>query len=54
MTDFRDFVGPRDPELAKQVRPHSLRAKYALDSAKTAVHCTELPKDGILEVFISC
>jgi len=42
--------GPHDPEMAKTVRPKSLRAVYGKDKGKNAVHCTDLPEDGILEV----
>ncbi len=48
---FREFVGPSDPALAKQIRPNSLRARYGEDKVKNAVHCTDLPEDGVLEVF---
>ncbi|EGF82548.1 hypothetical protein BATDEDRAFT_86343 [Batrachochytrium dendrobatidis JAM81] len=48
-TTFREFVGPVDPELAKQVRPNSLRAKFGIDKVCNAVHCTDLPEDGTLE-----
>ncbi|KAI8823476.1 nucleoside diphosphate kinase [Fimicolochytrium jonesii] len=47
---FRDFCGPTDPELGKQVRPQTLRAKYGIDKAQNAVHCTDLEEDGPLEV----
>lgn len=43
-------MGPSDPELAKQLRPNSLRAKFGLDKVRNGVHCTDLPEDGILEV----
>jgi hypothetical protein len=39
-----------DPEMAKTVRPKSLRAVYGKDKGKNAVHCTDLSEDGILEV----
>jgi nucleoside-diphosphate kinase len=32
------------------VRPKSLRALFGRDKVKNAVHCTDLPEDGILEV----
>ena len=48
-TKFREFVGPSDPELAKQVRPQSLRARFGVDKVRNAIHCTDLPDDGILE-----
>lgn len=36
--------------MARTVRPKSLRAVYGKDKAKSAVHCTDLVEDGILEV----
>ncbi|KAI8904418.1 nucleoside diphosphate kinase [Gorgonomyces haynaldii] len=49
---FREFCGPVDPELAKKLRPQSLRAKYGIDKVKNGVHCTDLPDDGVLEVAV--
>lgn len=46
---FREFVGPHDPEIAKYLKPESLRAKYGHDKVKNVVHCTDLPEDGTLE-----
>ncbi len=28
---FRKLVGPSDPEIAKHLRPNTLRAKFGLD-----------------------
>eukprot|EP00927_Polykrikos_kofoidii_P063189 TRINITY_DN58009_c0_g1_i1.p1 TRINITY_DN58009_c0_g1~~TRINITY_DN58009_c0_g1_i1.p1 ORF type:complete len:378 (+),score=75.22 TRINITY_DN58009_c0_g1_i1:161-1294(+) len=47
---LRKLVGPHDPEVAKHLRPGTLRAKYGLDRVKNAVHCTDLTEDGLLEV----
>ena len=47
---FREFVGPADPEIARHLRPHTLRSKFGQDKIKNAVHCTDLPDDAILEV----
>ncbi|XP_028407372.1 nucleoside diphosphate kinase 7-like [Dendronephthya gigantea] len=47
---FRDFVGPSDPEVAKHLRPQTLRAKFGVDKVRNAVHCTDLPDDASLEV----
>ncbi|CAB3383763.1 Hypothetical predicted protein [Cloeon dipterum] len=47
---FRTLVGPFDPELARKLRPHSLRAKFGKDKVLNAIHCTDLPEDGVLEV----
>ncbi|KAJ3099074.1 Nucleoside diphosphate kinase 7 [Phlyctochytrium planicorne] len=50
VSSFREFVGPQDPSLAKQLRPNSLRAQFGVDKVKNAVHCTDLEEDGPLEV----
>ena len=47
--EFRDFAGPKDPEIAKYIRPQTLRAKYGTDRVQNAVHCTDLQEDGHLE-----
>ncbi|XP_040582005.1 nucleoside diphosphate kinase homolog 7 [Lepeophtheirus salmonis] len=47
---FREIVGPSDPTLCKTLRPHSLRAKYGRSKDHNAVHCTDLPEDGVLEL----
>lgn len=46
---LRALVGPSDPDLARQVRPQTMRAKFGIDRVQNAVHCTDLPEDGILE-----
>lgn len=46
---FRDLAGPADPEIAKNLRPNTLRAMFGIDKIKNAVHCTDLPEDGTLE-----
>uniref|UniRef100_A0A673WX28 Nucleoside diphosphate kinase homolog 7 n=1 Tax=Salmo trutta TaxID=8032 RepID=A0A673WX28_SALTR len=47
---FREFCGPADPEIARHLRPSSLRALYGKTKVQNAVHCTDLPEDGVLEV----
>ncbi|XP_040040538.1 nucleoside diphosphate kinase homolog 7 [Gasterosteus aculeatus] len=47
---FRAFCGPADPEISRRLRPTSLRALYGKDRVKNAVHCSDLPEDGFLEV----
>uniref|UniRef100_A0A8C2X7H6 Nucleoside diphosphate kinase homolog 7 n=1 Tax=Cyclopterus lumpus TaxID=8103 RepID=A0A8C2X7H6_CYCLU len=37
-------------EVCRHLRPTSLRALYGRDKVKNAVHCTDLPEDGLLEV----
>ena len=38
-----------DPEIAKNLRPNTLRARFGLDRVKNAIHCTDLAEDGQLE-----
>ena len=40
----------RDPEIASHLHPQSLRALCSQSKVKNAVHCTDLPEDGPLEV----
>lgn len=47
---LREFAGPADPEIARHIRPESLRSMFGLTKTQNAVHCTDLPEDGILEV----
>ncbi|XP_011291845.1 nucleoside diphosphate kinase 7 [Musca domestica] len=48
--EFRKFCGPMDPEIAKLLRPHTLRAKFGSSKTLNAVHCTDLPDDTVLEL----
>jgi len=50
VASFREFVGPSDPAIGRVLRPHTLRAKYGHDKIRNALHCTDLPEDGGLEV----
>ncbi|KAF5397624.1 Nucleoside diphosphate kinase, partial [Paragonimus heterotremus] len=50
LKSFRDFVGPSDPEIARFLRPETLRAKFGVNKVRNAVHCTDLPDDAELEV----
>lgn len=50
VNSFRKLVGPHDPEVAKHLRPNTLRAEFGHDRVRNAVHCTDLPEDGLLEV----
>lgn len=47
---FRELAGPADPEIARHLRPRSLRALFGKDKVLNAVHCTDLPEDGPLEL----
>ena len=46
---FRELTGPLDPELAKVLKPKSLRALFGNDVAQNAIHCSDLPEDGDME-----
>jgi len=46
----RELCGAHDPEIASHLHVHSLRALYGTSKVKNAVHCTDLPEDGPLEV----
>lgn len=48
--EFRKMCGPRDPDLCRQLYPESIRALYGKSIVHNAVHCTDLPEDGELEV----
>lgn len=46
---FRETAGPWDVELAKELRPDTIRGLFGEDKVRSAVHCTDLPTDGELE-----
>lgn len=50
VSSLRGLVGPHDPEIARQLRPGTIRGMFGLDRVKNAVHCTDLTDDGVLEV----
>lgn len=47
---LRQFCGPEDPDLAKRLRPDSLRARFGISKAQNAVHCTELEEDALRDL----
>ena len=47
--DLRAMCGPADPEMARDLRPRTLRALYGISKAQNAVHCTDLEEDAPLE-----
>lgn len=49
VSKFRDLTGPLSPELARVLRPGSVRALYGHDPVRNAVHCTDLSEDGSME-----
>lgn len=46
---LRETAGPWDVELAKELRPNTLRGQFGIDRVLSAIHCTDLPQDGVPE-----
>lgn len=46
---FRVTAGPWDVDFAKELKPNTIRALYGVDKIRNAVHCTDLPTDGVSE-----
>jgi nucleoside-diphosphate kinase len=49
VSTLRTLAGPRDTELAKRIRPESLRARFGTSTSKPSIHVTDLEEDGSLE-----
>ena len=51
---FREAAGPWDVDMAKELRPNSIRGMFGeradssndFGGARTGVHCTDLAEDG--------
>jgi nucleoside-diphosphate kinase len=46
---LRTLVGPHDPDIAKALRPNTIRAKFGNNCVFNAVHCTDLEEDAPIE-----
>lgn len=46
---LRQAAGPWDVEMARELRPKTIRAVYGEDNVKNALHCTDLPEDAASE-----
>ena len=46
---LRTLVGPHDPDIAKALRPNTLRAKFGNNCVYNAIHCTDLEEDANIE-----
>lgn len=46
---FRQTAGPWDVDMAKELRPDTIRALYGMNRILNAIHCTDLPEDAELE-----
>ena len=47
---LRALVGPHDPDIAKALRPNTIRAKFGQNTVNNAVHCSDLEEDATIEV----
>jgi nucleoside-diphosphate kinase len=45
----RAICGPYCPQIARHLRPTSLRAQFGVDRTRNAVFCTDIEQDGPLE-----
>lgn len=48
-TEMRATRVQFDSEVARVLRPQSIRAQFSQDRLRNAVHCTDIPEDGALE-----
>jgi nucleoside-diphosphate kinase len=46
---FRETAGPWSVEMAKELRPETIRATFGEDNIRNAIHCTDLDDDAIAE-----
>lgn len=46
---FRQTAGPWDVEMARVLRPDSIRGKYGIDRVRNVIHCTDLIADAVPE-----
>lgn len=47
---FREFSGPWDADIAKELYPDSIRAKFGKCAANNGMHCTDLTPDAPYEL----
>lgn len=47
---FRAHAGPWDVNMAKELYSETIRARFGRNRLQNAIHCTDLPKDGVIEV----
>ena len=46
---FRAQAGPWGYSVALELKPQSIRAKFGKSTVENAIHCTDIPKDGVIE-----
>jgi nucleoside-diphosphate kinase len=47
---FRELCGPHDVDMARHLRPQSLRARFGISNAQNAVHASDMEGDAESEV----
>jgi len=47
--DFREHAGPWDHSVACELHPQTIRARFGRNNVANAIHCTDLPEDGVIE-----
>jgi len=48
--EFRCHAGPFDVEMARNLHPDTIRAKFGKNKIQNAIHCTDLEEDNDGEV----
>jgi len=46
----KEVAGARDPVIAKELDKDSLRSLFGRDKVQNGLHCTDLPRDAVLEL----
>lgn len=47
--NFRAHAGPWDYSVACELQSQSIRARFGKSDVANAIHCTDIPKDGVIE-----
>lgn len=47
---FRAHAGPWDVNMARELHSQTIRGMFGRDRIRNVIHCTDLPKDGVIEV----
>eukprot|EP00043_Microstomoeca_roanoka_P012683 m.123076 g.123076 ORF g.123076 m.123076 type:complete len:200 (+) comp15561_c2_seq3:433-1032(+) len=50
ITAWRELLGPTNPEKAREMAPHSLRAKYGTDNTQNALHGSDSLLSSMREI----
>ena len=47
--ELRELCGPSDINVARIIRPESIRAKFGINNTQIAVHCSDIPEEAPIE-----